>query len=307
MITDTHCHLVPRCFPATAPNGLMQTLARDAHAAGVQCICAVSETADDMTTLVATYGPKKDHGQAGTAGHPKAARVLVFGGLHPVQLMSADEARAITAENPMRNPRVRPVSWTDWTAAEPLLTNLARTGQLAGSGEIGLDYTPYVLVGHPHGPDAAKSDQLCMLDAHLAIASTHNLPVTVHSRSAGKYALAATDKYPHVRVAMHTFDGAPGKSAVPALAWRDKLWFSIPPSVCQPGSAFRKLVDLVPLSALLVESDAPALAPEVGDEYNIPANAARVVLEIAAIKGVPVEEAEKVLEENTRRWLGVLG
>ncbi|KAJ3355197.1 putative deoxyribonuclease tatdn3 [Allomyces javanicus] len=183
--------------------------------------------------------------------------------------MSTDEANAIAAANPTRNPRwplVRPVSWADWTAAEPVLTALVCAHQLAGIGEIGLDYTPYVLAGHPDGPDVAKADQVRVLDAHLALAAASNLPVTVHSRSAGKYALAVIDKYPHVRVAMHAFDGAPGKSAVPALARRDKLWFSIPPSVCQANSAFRKLVALVPLERLLVESDAPALAPEVGDE-----------------------------------------
>ncbi|KAJ3366595.1 putative deoxyribonuclease tatdn3 [Allomyces arbusculus] len=265
MITDTHCHLVPRCFPPTTSEDFMHTLVRDAHAAGVQLICAVSETVDDVTNLVATYGQQHEHDQTESANHSKSARILVFGGLHPVQTMSIAEAHAITAASLTRNPRwplVRPVSWTDWTTAKPVLTTLAQTGQLAGIGEIGLDYTPYVLAGHPDGPDTAKGDQLRVLDAHLALASEHNLPVTIHSRSAGKYALAAIDKYPDVRVAMHAFDGAPGKSAVPALARRNQLWFSIPPSVCQANSAFRKLVALVPLERLLVESDAPALAPE---------------------------------------------
>jgi hypothetical protein len=81
-------------------------------------------------------------------------------------------------------------------------------------------------------------------------------------------------------VVLHAFDGSV-KVAKKAMA--AGYFFSVPPSTCRsPG--FQNLVKAVPLELLLLESDAPALSPVIG-ERNEPANITISCAEIARIKG----------------------
>jgi TatD DNase family protein len=81
-------------------------------------------------------------------------------------------------------------------------------------------------------------------------------------------------------VVLHAFDGSV-KVAKKAIA--AGYFFSVPPSTCRsPG--FQNLVKAVPLELLLLESDAPALSPVIG-ERNEPANITISCAEIARIKG----------------------
>ncbi len=68
----------------------------------------------------------------------------------------------------------------------------------------------------------------------------------------------------------------------------------------------RKLLHHLPLSCLLLESDSPVLGPDP-QARNEPANAALVVREIAAIKGVPEHAVREAVAENTARLYGFDG
>lgn len=61
----------------------------------------------------------------------------------------------------------------------------------------------------------------------------------------------------------------------------------------------QKMVERLPLSALLLETDSPAL-PAVKGERNVPANVAVSARLIARIKGVSVEEVAAATARNAR-------
>lgn len=81
-------------------------------------------------------------------------------------------------------------------------------------------------------------------------------------------------------VVLHAFDGSV-KVAKKAIA--AGYYFSVPASTCR-SAGFQILVKAVPLEQLLLESDAPALSPVIG-QRNEPANVTIACAQIAHIKG----------------------
>jgi TatD DNase family protein len=126
-----------------------------------------------------------------------------------------------------------------------------------------------------------------------------NLPLNVHSRSAGRHAIALLLEKNVERVQMHAFDGK-SSAALPAV--EAGYFFSIPPSVVRSRQK-QKLVKRLPLSCLLIETDSPVLGPSP-EERNEPANIWLSVKTIAALKDVSEEAVLAAVSENTERLYG---
>jgi TatD DNase family protein len=130
-----------------------------------------------------------------------------------------------------------------------------------------------------------------------ALAQELALPLNVHSRSAGHHTLDLLITCGANRVLMHAFDGK-ASYAVRAAEQHGYL-FSIPPSVVR-SSQKQKLVRLLPLEALVLESDSPVLGPEPGVR-NEPANLMHAVRCIAALKGVSEDRVQEITTVNAKR------
>ncbi|MEJ2726916.1 MAG: TatD family hydrolase [Deltaproteobacteria bacterium] len=165
---------------------------------------------------------------------------------------------------------------------------------LAAIGEVGLDY--WVV---KEAPDRALQREI--FKRFIDLAKELNLPLNVHSRSAGRHAIALLLENNAERVQMHAFDGKAG-AALPAV--ETGYFFSIPPSVVRSRQK-QKLVKRLPLSCLLLETDSPVLGPSP-EERNEPANIRQSVKTIAALKDVSEEAVIAAVSENTERLYGKL-
>jgi TatD DNase family protein len=165
---------------------------------------------------------------------------------------------------------------------------------LAAIGEVGLDY--WVV---KEAPDKAVQREI--LKRFVELSKELNLPLNVHSRSAGRHAIALLLENNAARVQMHAFDGKAG-AALPAV--EAGYFFSIPPSVARSRQK-QKLVKRLPLSCLLIETDSPVLGPSP-NERNEPANIRRSVKAIAALKDISQEAVIAAVSENTERLYGRL-
>jgi TatD DNase family protein len=163
---------------------------------------------------------------------------------------------------------------------------------LAAIGEVGLDY--WVVKKEPD-----KALQKEIFKRFIELAKALNLPLNVHSRSAGRHAVALLLENNAVRVQMHAFDGKTG-AALPAV--EAGYFFSIPPSVVRSRQK-QKLVKQLPLSCLLIETDSPVLGPSP-EERNEPANIRHCIKAIAALKGISEEAVIAAVSENTQRLYG---
>ena len=94
---------------------------------------------------------------------------------------------------------------------------------------------------------------------------------------------------------LHAFDGRINY----ALEGVSKgLFFSIPPCIVR-SQHFQKLAKNVPLTHLLLESDAPALGPII-DQSNHPRNVQISAKEIARIKEISLDLVLEMTTENAK-------
>lgn len=161
--------------------------------------------------------------------------------------------------------------------------------RLVAIGEVGLDYWKV--------QDAADREvQREILAQHVALSRELDLPLNVHSRSAGRHCIAWLRDNGARHVLLHAFDG---KAASARAAIEAGYYFSIPPSIVRSPQK-QKLVRHLPLEHLLLESDAPVLGPEK-DVRNEPCNVWLSCQQVAAIQGAPVDEVARVTTANARR------
>ncbi len=166
--------------------------------------------------------------------------------------------------------------------AAPLL---AETGhpKVVGIGETGLDYF------YEHSP---KAQQIENFRAHIAAARQSKLPLIVHTRDADDDTIAVLEQ----EMGKGTFTGLihcfTGTQRLADAAM--ELGFAISVSgiaTFKNSQALRDVIKSVPLDRLLVETDAPFLAPVPHrGKTNEPAYVVHTARMLAALKGV--SEAE---------------
>ncbi|KAK3091192.1 hypothetical protein FSP39_017839 [Pinctada imbricata] len=154
-------------------------------------------------------------------------------------------------------------------------------------GEIGLDFQPRIT------PTSEEKDvQRAVLKAQVELANKLNIPINVHSRSAGKPTIDALKELKPASVLLHAFDGRP---AVAMEGVKEGYFFSIPPSIIR--SEQMKLVKQLPIENIVLETDSPGLGPVKG-ERNEPSNISVSCDYVAKIKGMKVEDVMKITTMN---------
>ncbi len=169
------------------------------------------------------------------------------------------------------------------------LEGLLRHQKVRAVGEIGLDY-------HWGVP---KEVQVPVFVRQLAIASAVRMPIVIHTRDAWADTLAILREHwapTALGCVMHCFTGDAGQ-ARECLDLGFHLAFG-GVTTFPKSAAIREAARIVPLDRLLLETDAPYLAPvPYRGKRNEPAYVEYTARVIAGVRGVPVEE----LAEHTTR------
>jgi TatD DNase family protein len=178
-----------------------------------------------------------------------------------------------------------------WSPA--LLAQLRRAWGLPGVraiGEIGLDY---------HYDFSPRSQQRDVFAEQLAIAVELQKPVIIHAREADEDVVAVLQEQPRAAVILHSFSSGP----ILRNAGLEAGWcFSFSGMVTFSSWRQDDTVRAVPADRLLVETDAPYLAPVPHrGKRNEPAFVADVARKVAALRGVSFEEIAAVTTANAER------
>ena len=163
-------------------------------------------------------------------------------------------------------------------------------------GEMGLDY---------HYDFAPRGVQHEVFAAQVDLAVQLNLPVAIHTREAtdDTHAILRSAGGGRVRGVMHCFTG----NADDARRALDLgFYLSAPGIVTFPrAGTLRDVLRLVPADRLLVETDAPYLAPVPHrGKRNEPAFLAETVRVLAEVRGVPTEVLAEQLLANFDSFVG---
>lgn len=161
-------------------------------------------------------------------------------------------------------------------------------GTAVAVGEIGLD--GFV-------PDGDLPRQERFLDAQLKLAVAFGLPVVLHVRRAQDRVLKALRRHRPPGGIAHAFNGS-RQQAEAFIGLGFKLGFG--GAMTYSGSRrIRELAATLPLSAIVLETDAPDIAPAWGaGQRNDPANIRRMAEVLAELRGVDVAEVIEVTGAN---------
>lgn len=209
---------------------------------------------------------------------------------------AADRALALAAADPRVSatagvhPHVA-TEWNDETAAW-LAARLA-DDRVVAAGEMGLDY---------HYDRAPRDRQRAAFEAQLALAAAAGKPAVIHAREADDDVAAVLRNHPATVAVLHSFSSGPALLSA-GLALGHYVSFSgmITFKSWDRDDAIRR----VPTERLLVETDAPYLAPAPHrGKRNEPALVVHVAQRLAAVLGLTVDEVAGITTANARRLFG---
>lgn len=179
----------------------------------------------------------------------------------------------------------------DW---EEIL-ELVKHPEVVGIGETGLDrYWDY-------SPIETQAE---LFDRHLELSHTTGLPFVVHCREAEadtqKRLEAAFEKFGPLNGLMHSFCG---DAAMAAKCVEMGMHISFAGMVTfKKNESLREVANSVPLDRLLIETDAPYLAPQPKrGKRNEPAYVTMTAEYLAESRGISLEELAAATTANAER------
>lgn len=162
-------------------------------------------------------------------------------------------------------------------------------------GETGLDYH------YDHSPREVQRE---VFARHLALAAETGLPAVIHSREAKADTLGILRESGITKGVMHCFSGDL-EMAERAMAMGLYISFAGPVTF-KNARRLKEIAKAVPDDYLLVETDAPYLTPEpLRGRRNEPAHVVHTARELAALRGVSLEDIARITTLNARRLFGI--
>ena len=265
---DTHCHLDAAEFDADR-----DAVRQNAKTLGVEkCVIpAVMASHFDEVRLLA---------------HRHADAYAL--GIHPLYTQQAEDKDLATLDAHLHAHRDDP--------------------RLVAVGEIGLDgFVPEI-----NTPEAFAK-QTHFFEAQLQIAQRHQLPVILHVRRSADGLLKGLRQFPVAGGIAHAFNGSLQQAKM-FIEMGFKLGFG-GAMTYDRATKLRALATELPLSALVLETDAPDIPPhwiyttaedrEKGKAQgrNSPAELPRIATELAALRGISLQELAVATSENARQVL----
>jgi TatD DNase family protein len=180
-------------------------------------------------------------------------------------------------------------------AAAGAIERIGAERGVAAIGETGLDF---------YRDSAPREDQYAAFRAQVGIARRLSKPVVIHMRDSVDEALdlLAADA-DGVTVILHCFSAPPERvDEAAGHGW----YCSFAGNVTYPkAEELREAARRVPEELLLVETDAPFLAPQpLRGRPNAPAHVVATAERVAEVRGVPYAELERAVEANAARVFG---
>lgn len=183
------------------------------------------------------------------------------------------------------------------------LEALLNNDKVVGIGETGLDYFRLA-------PDDDRQLQIDLFEQQIIVALSNDLPLIIHCRDKNGVYGAYDDVFRTLirhqvkKFVMHCFSGD-AKYAEKFLGLGGMLSFT--GIITFPKSeSMQQIVTNTPLDRIMVETDAPFLAPqEFRGQRNEPIWVKSVADKMAEIRGISSEEIAKITTENAVKFFNL--
>ena len=191
--------------------------------------------------------------------------------------------------------------WVDRHQSEDIdaLQTYIETNRPVAIGECGLDFRKQLLT-----ETDSKTRQLTFFEAQLELAKEHHLPVVIHSVRATEAVIQSIQKFKGLRGMIHSYSG----SLEQARQLIDLgFYISLGGSVTyENASKLRKVAQNIPLSSMLLETDAPDQPDQQhSGQRNEPAFIVGTLAEIARLRQESMEDIAKQTSANARELFAI--
>ena len=190
---------------------------------------------------------------------------------------------------------VHPHDSDGWTPDDARwMADMARHPKVVAIGECGLDY---------HYDNSERGNQRAAFRAQIAVARDAKLPVVVHTREAADDTIAILrEEAAGHPVIIHCFSMPERRDEVAEAGW----YASFAGPLTFPKSVeLREACAALPADRLLVETDAPYLAPVPRrGRPNRPALVAHTLAALAEARGLSVDDADALTTANAAAVFG---
>lgn len=157
-------------------------------------------------------------------------------------------------------------------------------------GEIGLDFFRTI---------SSRPNQEMAFGVQVELARSMDLPMIIHVRDAVACARQVLEEREYYAGVMHCFSA---DARFAEWAVEKGFYISFAGNLTYRESRLADIVRLVPRERLMVETDAPNLAPgPMQGKRNVPEYIHHTVVALAAIVGLTPKEAGQLTFENARR------
>ena len=262
MLIDSHCHLHDKEF-FTAEEA-EKCIAR-ANKAGIEKIVCIGTDHED-SLAARDFAAKYDNVYWTYGIHPENSHrqaeydFLRDGSLAPVVTGLAPSSSVVTSGSPQEVYSCLPVA----------------------IGEVGLDY-------HYEGYD--RKAQIKLFEQMLQLAQDNDLPVSFHIREAFDDFFPVVENFPNTRGVVHSFTDS--KKVLKRIINETDFYVGV------NGLATYTTLATPPLERILLETDAPFLAPiPHRGEGNEPAYIADIAGWLAEKLGTSTDEVAKITASN---------
>ncbi|MCZ8535526.1 TatD family hydrolase [Psychrobacillus psychrodurans] len=177
------------------------------------------------------------------------------------------------------------------------IEELAAHEKVVGIGEMGLDY---------HWDKSPKDVQQVLFRKQIRLAQKVKLPIIIHNRDATEDVIRILqEEEAHLTGGiMHCYGGS-----VETAKQCIEMNFMISlggPVTFKNAKKPKEVATKIPLENLLIETDAPYLAPHpYRGKRNEPALVTLVAEEIARLKGISIEEVAEATTKNAEIFFGI--
>jgi TatD DNase family protein len=178
----------------------------------------------------------------------------------------------------------------DLTHELDLVTAHLEERRFIAVGEIGLDF---------YWDKTHVDEQYQAFHHQIQLALHHGLPVVIHSRESTDECIEVVEQYPGLRGVFHCFSGTYAQAQRIMAAG---MMLGIGGVVTFKNSGLDKVVQQAGLSHVVLETDAPYLAPVPHrGKRNEPAYVSLVAQHVAGILGMKVEEIAEITSGNAKK------
>lgn len=179
----------------------------------------------------------------------------------------------------------------DWREALSIVESEIRAGVYVAVGEVGIDL---------YWDSSRRGQQMEAFDAQLRLACEMDLPVIIHCRNALDETLEVMQGHPDVQAVMHSFGGTPEEAR--RILEAGSYYFGINGILTFKRSTLPEAIKEIPADRLLLETDAPYLAPvPMRGRRNESAYLVHTAARMAEILGKSPEDIAEITSANAER------